>query len=51
MNLNTCHVWDEGGEFVQQIKQGAPMQPPLFARQRMIDLGLDPQEWSSRMRG
>jgi hypothetical protein len=51
MNLNTCHVWDEDGEFVQQIKQGAPMQPPLFARQRMIDLGLDPQEWSSRMRG
>lgn len=51
MNLNTCHVWDEEGEFVEQIKQGAPMQPPLFARQRMINLGLDPDDWLSRMRG
>ncbi len=51
MNLNTCHVWDEDGEFVEQITQGAPMQPPLFARQRMRDLGLDPEDWRSRMRG
>ena len=51
MNLNTCHVWDEEGEFVEQIKQGAPMAPPLFAAQRMKDLGLDPDEWRSRMRG
>jgi len=51
MNLNTCHVWDEHGEMVDQIRQGAPMQPPLFARQRMIDLGVDPDDWRSRMRG
>ncbi len=51
MNLNTCHVWAEDGEFVEQIRQGASLQPPLFARQRMIDLGIDPDEWRSRMRG
>jgi hypothetical protein len=51
MNLNTCHVWDEEGEFVERIKNGEQLAPPLFARQRMIDLGYDPEEWRSRMRG
>ena len=51
MNLNTCHVWDEEGEFVERIKNGEQLSPPLFARQRMIDLGHDPEEWRSRMRG
>ncbi|MCU0260175.1 MAG: DUF2889 domain-containing protein [Ilumatobacteraceae bacterium] len=50
-NLNTCHVWDEHGEWVQALEAGAPMPAPVFVRRRFAELGRDPQEWNLRMRG
>lgn len=50
MNLNTCHVWAEDGEWVEQIRAGAPMPLPRFAEQRLRDLGKDPASWSKNMR-
>jgi Protein of unknown function (DUF2889) len=40
-NLNTCHVWAEDGELVQAVQRGGPVEPPLFARRRAEELGLD----------
>lgn len=47
-NLNTCHVWDEDGEQVAQILGGGRIEEPLWATERLVALGRDPQEWRSR---
>ena len=49
MNLNTCHVWAEDGEQVAVLEAGGEFEPPLFAKERMVKLGLKPEEWRSRM--
>ncbi|MCU1396847.1 MAG: hypothetical protein JWM34_5275 [Ilumatobacteraceae bacterium] len=51
MNLNTCHVWAEDGDFVDAIRHGAALDPPLFAMARMDELGMDHAEWYRSMRG
>ena len=49
MNVNSCHVWAEDSEWVQALEGGAEMPPPLFARERMVQLGLKPDDWHNRM--
>jgi hypothetical protein len=51
MNLNSCHVWDEHGEWVRELEAGASPPAPVFVRSRLNRLGLDPDEWQLRMRG
>jgi hypothetical protein len=50
-NLNTCHVWAEDGEQVQRLQAGGEFEPPIWARERMVELGLKPDAWRERMRG
>jgi hypothetical protein len=50
-NLNTCHVWAEDGEQVQRLQAGGEFEPPIWARERMVELGLKPEAWRERMRG
>jgi hypothetical protein len=52
MNLNTCHVWAQDGEQVRRLESGdGGMEAPLFAAQRMVELGIKPEDWHRRMRG
>ena len=51
MNLNTCHVWAEDGEWVQQIQAGTAVELPIWAEKRMVELGIKPDQWRSKMRG
>ncbi len=51
MNLNTCHIWDEEGEFVQSLAAGATHPTPVFLRARIEKLGIDVSEWNERMGG
>jgi hypothetical protein len=51
MNVNTCHVWAEDGEHVRGLEAGGEFEAPLFVRTRLGDLGIDPDEWRTRMRG
>ncbi|MGB0112424.1 MAG: DUF2889 domain-containing protein, partial [Ilumatobacteraceae bacterium] len=51
MNLNTCHVWAEDGEQVGLLRSGGDIETPVFAQQRMVELGLKPDDWRRRMRG
>jgi hypothetical protein len=45
MNLNTCHVWAEDGEQVRAIRNGEPMEVPLWIVKRYTQLGLDQADW------
>ena len=47
MNLNTCHVWAEDGDQVRAIRNGEPMEAPVWIRKRLEKLGLDPELWRS----
>lgn len=49
-NLNTCHVYDEDGDFVDGIRAGVPLPPPIFVRERLDQLGIDRDAFTSRMR-
>ena len=51
MNLNTCHVWAEDGEWVGRLEAGEEMQAPVFAEERLVSLGLKPEDWRKRMQG
>jgi hypothetical protein len=48
-NLNTCHVWAEDGEQVQHLRAGGDFEPPIWATERMVELGLKPDAWRQRM--
>lgn len=50
-NINTCHIWAEDGEHVAEIAAGGGLEAPVFARERMVELGLKPADWVSRFRG
>lgn len=50
-NLDTCHVWASDGEMVAAIEAGAEMEIPHWIIDRMRELGRDPDEWTSLMRG
>ena len=41
MNLNTCHVWDEQGEHVDELRNGGPAEIPLWISKRYAELGRD----------
>ena len=45
MNLNTCHIWAEDGEQVAAIREGRPMEIPVWVVRRYNELGLDPATW------
>ena len=49
MNLNTCHVWAEDSDVVARLASGGAFEPPKFASERMVSLGMKPEEWSRRM--
>ncbi len=49
MNVNTCHVWAEDGPAVRAIMNGETPEPPAFATERMVELGLNPADFHRRM--
>lgn len=51
MNLNTCHVWAEDSSVVASLLAGEPMPAPVFAEERLVSLGLKPDEWRKRIGG
>jgi len=46
--LNTCHMWDENGQMVNDIEAGLPMETPLWISKRAKKLGRDESEWLKR---
>lgn len=46
-NLNTCHVWADGSEHVESIRNGEPMEVPLWISKRFSELDRDPDTWRS----
>lgn len=47
-NLNTCHVWDEDSDFVENLRAGGPVEMPVQVSRRLEELGRDPSEWFQR---
>jgi len=45
MNINTCHIWAEDGEQVRRIREGGPMEVPVWIVKRYQQRGLDPANW------
>ena len=45
MNLNTCHIWDENGQMLADIKAGTPIEVPLSVAKRLKKLGRDESDW------
>lgn len=45
-NLNTCHIWDAEGEQVAQVLAGEELEPPLWAQERLVQLGRNPEQWA-----
>lgn len=50
MNMNTCHVWAEDSETVGRLRAGDAMETPEFAKERLISLGIKPEDWGRRMK-
>lgn len=46
-NRNTCHVWADGGPMLSILAAGGEIPPPLWAIERLGDLGLDVAAWRS----
>lgn len=44
-NKNTCHVWDEDGELWDRAIAGDELEIPLWAADRLVEMGRDPAEW------
>lgn len=47
-NLNTCHMWAEGGELISQVDGGFAVPVPSPILRRMQELGIDPDVWTRR---
>ena len=47
-SLNTCHVWDETGDFVQETATTGEVEIPLWAIKRSKELGRAAEEWINR---
>ena len=45
MNLNTCHIWAEDGEQVRAVREGLPMEVPVWIEKRFAKLGIDATAW------
>ncbi len=50
-NLNTCHIWAEDGDQVAHLEAGGAMEPPVWAVERMVQLGVKPDDWATGVRG
>jgi Protein of unknown function (DUF2889) len=46
-NVNTCHVWAEDSDHVAGLRNGEPMDVPLWISKRFDELGRDPVTWRS----
>ncbi len=44
-NINTCHIWDEEGQQVADVKAGVEMEIPVWAEERLVSMGRTPEEW------
>lgn len=44
-NLDTCHIWAADGELVAKVRAGEEIPPPVWAVERLEELGRDPDEW------
>jgi hypothetical protein len=40
-NVNTCHIWDETGPTVENIRNGGPRSTMVFVAKRLADLNRD----------
>lgn len=49
VNLNSCHVWAEDSDVVARYAAGGSFEPPVFAQERMVQLGITPEDWAKRM--
>ena len=49
LNVNTCHIWAEGGEVVENAREGNLVAAPLPVRLRCEALGLDPDTWVKQL--
>ncbi len=47
-NVNTCHVWADDGEHVAGLRNGQPMDVPLWITKRFDELGRDPLTWRNQ---
>jgi len=45
MNINTCHMWDENGAMVSDIRAGQPVEIPLPVQRRLRSMGLPENRW------
>ncbi|MEZ5236979.1 MAG: DUF2889 domain-containing protein [Acidimicrobiia bacterium] len=50
-NRNTCHVWAEDGPMFHRLDEGQLVPPPKWGVARMIELGMDPDDWYNRSPG
>jgi hypothetical protein len=48
--IDTCHAWADGGALVGIAESGAQPPLPLPITDRLIALGLDPDEWREQAR-
>jgi hypothetical protein len=44
-NLNTCHVWAEGSEHLNEMLHATERSVPLWITKRYRELGRDPSAW------
>ena len=45
-SINSCHVWDEEGDFYHAVRDGTrQVSPMLPLRYRLDELGIDVEEW------
>lgn len=44
-NLDTCHIWAADGELVAKVRAGEEVPAPVWAVERLEELGRDPDEW------
>lgn len=49
VNLNSCHVWAEDSDVVARYAAGGPFEVPVFAQERMVQLGITAEDWAKRM--
>jgi hypothetical protein len=43
--IDSCHVWAEDSEHVASLRNGEPMEVPLWITKRFADLGRDPENF------
>lgn len=46
-NIDSCHIWDKDGEQVKTVMAGKPLDPPVWAVDRIKKLGIDKDSWLS----